>query len=143
MAQEVRALLELYARSDVCRWIRDAREQNRAVYTELPFLFRSDRRVIHGVMDVLLHLPDDEWLIIDYKTSQVVGGTFEAHARRYLLQLGVYALAVQEQLGLQRPPQTCVHYIRGNRTIELAREDCQAELAALEATIGKLVALDD
>lgn len=143
VAGEVRSLLELYALSDVCRWIRSARGENRAVHTELPFLFRSDKHVIHGVMDVLLQLPDNEWLIIDYKTSQVIGDAYEAHARRYLLQLGVYAAALREKLGLQRLPLTCVHYIRGNRTVELASGDCQAELDALEATIGELAALDD
>ena len=140
---EVRSLLELYARSDVCRLIQSAREQERAVYTELPFLFRSDKRVIHGVMDVLLQLPGGDWLIIDYKTSQVIGGTFEEHARRYLLQMGVYAAAARQQLGLERPPQTCVHYIRGGRTVELAGDDCLAELDLLESTIGELVARDD
>lgn len=143
VGQEVRAMLELYAESDVCRWIQSARAQNREVYTELPFMFRSDKRVIHGVMDVLVQRSDGEWLIIDYKTGQVIGGAYEAHARRYLLQLGVYAAAVQEQLGLERLPQTCVHYIRGNRTVELAGQDCQAELLELEATIGVLVTADD
>lgn len=142
VVQEVRSLLQMYAGSEVRRWIRSAREQYRPVHTELPFLFRTAKRVIHGVMDVLLQLPDGEWLIIDYKTSQVIGGAYEAHARRYLLQLGVYAAAVRERLGLQRPPQTCVHYIRGNRMVELASGDCQAELDRLEATIGELVALD-
>lgn len=142
-AQEVRSLLEIYADSDVRRWIRSAREQKRAVHTELPFLFRSEKRVIHGVMDVLLQQAGGEWLIIDYKTSQVIGGAYEAHARRYRLQLGVYAAALREKLGLQRLPRTCVHYIRGNRTVELAGADCQAELERLEATIGELVAPDD
>ena len=143
VVQDVRAMLELYAGSDVCRWIRSAREQNRPVYTELPFLFRTEKRVIHGVMDALLQLPAGEWLIIDYKTSQVIGAAFEAHARRYLLQLGVYAAAVREQLELQCPPQVCIHYIRGNRTVKLRSDDCQAELDRLEATIGELVVLDD
>lgn len=141
--QKVRRLLELYADSEVCRWIRSARQQNSNVYTELAFLFRTDKRVIHGVIDVLLQLPGGEWLIIDYKTSQVIGAAYEAHARRYLLQLGVYAAAAQKQLGLARPPQTCVHYIRGNRTVKLASERCQAELDVLEAAIGELAALND
>ena len=141
--QDVRRLLDRYADSDVCRWIRSARQQGRAVHTELAFLFRTYKRVIHGVMDVLLEGHDGEWFIIDYKTSQVIGAAYEAHARRYLLQLGVYATAAQMQLGLERPPQTCVHYIRGNRTVMLASEDCRAELGALEATIGALAALND
>ena len=141
--QEVRSLLERYADSDVCRWIRSARQHGRAVHTELAFLFRTGKRVIHGVMDVLLEGQDGEWLVIDYKTSHVIGAAYEAHARRYYMQLGVYAAAAQNKLGLPRPPQTCVHYIRGNRTVKLASEDCLAELAALEASIGALAALDD
>ena len=39
--------------------------------------------------------------------------------------------------------RTCVHYIRGNRTIELSSEDCMAEFDRLESTIGKLEAHDD
>ena len=141
--QEVRRLLELYAESAVCRWIRSAREHGRAVHTELAFLFRTDKRVIHGVMDLLLEGPDGEWLIIDYKTSQVIADAYEADARRYLLQLGVYAAAAQKQLGLERPPQTYIHYIRGNRTVKLASEHCLAELDELEAAIGALAALND
>ena len=140
---EVHGLLELYAGSEVRGWIGSARKQKRAVHTELPFLFRTDKRVIHGVLDVLLQLPDGGWLIIDYKTSQVIGDAYEAHARRYLLQLGVYAAAARRHLGLERLPQTCIHYIRGNRTVELASEDCKAELDRLEPTIGEVVALDD
>ena len=115
-----------------------ARAAQRPVYTELPFIFRTEARVIHGVMDVLLRRSDNEWVIIDYKTSKVADGDFAEHAKRFRLQLGIYAAAAQEQLGLARPPLACVHFIRGNQMIELTSEDCQRELDRLESTIGEL-----
>ena len=140
---EVRDLLALYPGSPVYQWIESARAAGRPSYTELPFIFRTDKRVIHGVMDVLLLGPDGDWMIIDYKTSEVIGETHEQHANRYRLQLGVYAAAVREQLGLDRLPGTFIHYIRGNVTVALSSEDCIAELKWLESAIGELVAHDN
>ena len=94
-------------------------------------------------MDVVLQQPNGEWTIIDYRTSAVTGGAYEQHANRYLLQLAVYAAALRQILGIAHLPRTYVHYIRGNRTVELAGENCMTELDLLESTIGELVAHDD
>ncbi|MBL8161866.1 MAG: UvrD-helicase domain-containing protein, partial [Anaerolineae bacterium] len=101
--QEARALLNRMQGSDVYEWLQAALQ----VHRELPFVFRSDERIIHGVLDVLFQRADGSWGIIDYKTSYVEGfhATKDAnlvrqHARRYYLQVGVYAAAVREQLGL-------------------------------------------
>ena len=140
--QEVRGLLQIYRDSEAQRWIMDARAAQRPVYTELPFMLRTEARVIHGVMDVLLRRGDDEWVIIDYKTSHVAEGAFAEHAKRYHLQLGVYAAAAMHQLGLAEPPLARIHYIRGNQMIELSSEVCQRELDRLESTIGDLTVSD-
>ena len=140
--QEVRTLVSQYTESEVYRWIESARADGRPLYTELPFIFRTEKRVLHGAMDVLLRQRDGEWLIIDYKTSTVSGGDFVGHTSRYRLQLGVYAVAVREQLGLDHLPYTCIHYIRGNHTVALESEDCLSELNRLESTIGELVPPD-
>ena len=97
--QEIHSLLRQYADSEAYRWIMSARAAQRPVYTELPFIFRTEARVIHGAMDVLLQRSDNEWVIIDYKTSKVADGDFAEHAKRFRLQLGIYAAAAQEQLG--------------------------------------------
>ncbi len=140
--QEIHGLLQEYADSEAYRWIMSARAAQHPVYTELPFMFRTEARVIHGVMDVLLKRSDTEWVIIDYKTSKVAAGEFTEHAKRFRLQLGIYTAAAQEQLGLARPPLACVHFIRGNQMIELNSEDCQRELNQLESTIGELTVSD-
>ena len=139
---EMRQLLRAYGNSLAYRWIINARAAQRPVYTELPFIFRAESCVIHGVMDVLLQGADGSWVIIDYKSSKVAKGEFKEHAKRYRLQLGIYAAAAQEQLGLPRPPLSFVHYIRGNQMIKLEREDCQRELDRIETTIGEVAAPD-
>lgn len=136
--QEIGKLLREYADSEACRWIKSARAAQRPVYTELPFFYRVEARVVHGVIDVLLRRGDDEWVIIDYKTGHVAQGNYAQHAKRYRMQLGLYAAAAQKRLGLARPPFTYLQYIRGNQMIELSREDCQRDLNELEPTIGKL-----
>ena len=139
---EIRLLLRAYSDSLAYRWIMNARAAQRQVYTELPFIFRAESRVIHGVIDVLLQGADGSWVIIDYKSSKVADGDFKEHAKRYRLQLGIYAAAARKQLGLPRPPLAFVHYIRGNQMIELEREDCQRELDRIETTIGEVAAPD-
>jgi len=137
--ENVRRLLDKYARSEVCGWIKQARVESRPVFTELPFILLWRDRVIHGAMDVLLLGADGVWRIIDYKTGDV-GGNWRSHARQYRLQLGVYAAAVQEQLGLGEPPRTYVHFLRHNRTVQLDYADCQVELERLEATLSEAIA---
>ena len=135
--QEIRHLVRLYGESDVFGWIKSARAAGRPVFSELPFLFRTEKRVFHGVIDVLLQRSANEWVIIDYKTSTVVDGDFAGHARRFRLQLGIYTAAAREHLRLARFPQAYIHYLRANQTIGLTNEDCQDELQRLESTIGE------
>lgn len=140
--QEIGQLLREFTGSEAYHWIRSARAAQRPLYTELPFIFRTEARVVHGVIDVLLQRDDGEWVIIDYKTDNVAEGDFAKHAKRYRMQLALYAAAARAQLGLARPPLAFVHYIRGNQMIELASEDCQRELDELETRIGELAAHD-
>jgi len=138
--QEISRLLREFSGSEAYQWITSASAAQRPLYTELPFMFRKEKFVVHGVIDVLLQRGDGEWVIIDYKTDQVAEGDFAKHARRYRMQLALYAAAAREQLRLARPPLACVHYIRGNQMIALASEDTQRELDEFEKTIGELAA---
>ncbi len=140
--EKVRRLLDNYARSDVCKWIERARAARRPVFSELPFIFNWKNRVIHGAMDVLLQGAGDSWRIVDYKTGHVGGDGLE-QARQYHPQLGVYALAVQAQLNLSDLPQTYVHYLHHNRTVQLHAADCLLELERLEARLGEGFGDDD
>ena len=137
-----RQLLTRFQQSAVFNWIQSARHDQRPLFMELPFIFRTDKRVIHGVIDVLFQKPDGSWVIVDYKTSNVVDKNYDTHARRYHLQVGVYAAAVQQQLGSQIIPQTHIHYIRHDTTVFVPTQAWQAELSQLETYIGELVTSD-
>ena len=141
--RRVQDYLEQYSSSDIYNWIAQARADSRPLYTELPFMYRTDKRVIHGVIDVVLQQPTGEWAIIDYKTSEVICAAYERHADRFLLQLGIYSAALRAKLDLDQLPQAFVHYLAANRTIPLSSEACMAELDRLESTIGELVAHED
>ena len=132
---KARGMLAAFRRSEVFRWIDDARSAGRPLFTELPFVCSRKQRIIHGVVDVLLRQADGEWIIIDYKTARS-----SADTRRHHLQLGVYAAAAQARLGLPHPPQTFLHFIPDNRTVRVEREQCLAELDQLEAIIHSVEA---
>ncbi|MBL8156783.1 MAG: hypothetical protein JNM70_21580, partial [Anaerolineae bacterium] len=63
----------------------------------------------------------------------------EDHARRYHLQVGIYAAAAQAQLGLDRPPDAYIHYIRAGLTIHIPEADWRTALDRLEQSIGQLL----
>ncbi len=135
-------LLRRFQQSPVFGWIESAREDKRPLFNELPFILRTQKRVIHGVIDVLFQQQDESWVIVDYKTSRVSNDDFGGHAQRYHLQVGVYASAVQQQLG-GILPQTHIHYIRHNRTVHIPTSLWQSEIDNLEDYIGELVTADD
>jgi ATP-dependent helicase/nuclease subunit A len=142
-------LLSDLVEDKVYHWITDSKNAGLAVYYELPFVFKTEKRIVHGIIDTLFQRTDGTWIIVDYKTSAVAGyhrGTndtarLEDHARRYHLQLGVYASAVREQLG-GITPETHLHYIRYSQTIMISAADWQRAVDDMESLIGKVV-LDD
>lgn len=140
--QEAYKLLSQTLRSDAYAWLKSARQ----VYRELPFIYRAGQRTIHGILDVLFQRPDGTWAVLDYKTSVVPGfhsssdrRLVEDHARRYHLQVGIYAVAAQSQLGLNQPPAAYIHYIRAGLTIYIPEADWRAALDQLEQSIGQLL----
>lgn len=136
--KQARALLNSIRNTDIYQ----AQVNAKTVYRELPFIFENDTRTIHGIIDVLFQDEDDNWHIIDYKTSYVPNGkdvsALHDHACRYHLQLGVYAAAVSRQLG-GVVPCVYIHYIRYTETIEIEPDDWRSALEKLEEQIGDLL----
>lgn len=141
---DVKGLLASFHSSDVYQWISDARTDGRPLYMELPFVFRYNYRkneyVIHGGIDLLWQRADGSWAIVDYKTAaQEV-----EPARRYHLQLAVYAAAAQARLNLPELPAAFLHYLQyplNSHTQSIDAADLRAQLSALPARfveLGKL-----
>lgn len=139
-------LLFNFKRSTLYNEITNAAE----VYRELPFIYEHDSYIVHGVIDLLFRRPDDTWALVDYKTSVVNRAYGESpnqavsldqlreHARRYHLQIGVYANAVRRQLG-GITPDTMIHYVRYT-TVPIPAEAWQAALAeGLGTNVSRVV----
>ncbi|MEO0564270.1 MAG: PD-(D/E)XK nuclease family protein, partial [Chloroflexota bacterium] len=145
--------------SDIYRWVDDAQ----AVFRELPFVYQTDKRVIHGIVDLLMQRADGTWVIVDYKSSKV-DGFFERvddkaerenmrllaeHAKRYHLQLGVYAAAVERYLsmrGLDIAPEDIelhIYYLRYRHAVQVPSPAWIQALNQLESQIGKLIDDED
>ncbi len=135
--EDALSLLKRVRRSEIFQWIAEARE----VYRELPFAFRAGDRQIHGKLDLLLHMPDGEWRIVDYKTDthpkdEQTRAAMERHASRYALQVGAYAVAVSRLIGVV--PRTFIHYIRYNQRVEITEAEWRDAFSRLEGFIGGL-----
>ena len=134
-----RALLEQFYSSALYQEIAASGE----VYRELPFIYNNGGRIIHGVIDILFQRDDGVWVIADYKTSHLGRGptheTAHQHARRFYMQVGVYAVAVLEQLQVAETQlDVYIHYLRHNLTVPVKPEQWKSALRLMEPYIGRL-----
>lgn len=139
VVQQAHRLLEKFQNSDIYRAIAYVKKEGLPYYSELPFIYRTEKRIIHGVIDALFK-NDEEWWLVDYKTSTVRGGlrAIEDHAQRYYLQVGAYASAVRQELsGIT--PRVFIHYIQYNKSIEIPTTTWEREIQKLERYIGELI----
>ncbi len=67
-------------------------------WRELPVLLQLDAAEIRGTIDLVFQGPDGRWELVDYKSSGPSPDEAPARARKYELQLGLYALAASRWL---------------------------------------------
>ncbi len=155
-----------YAVDVVRNWLRELRYKDiyrkmdnaDRIYREIPFIYRTEKRVIHGVVDVLFQQADGTWALVDYKSGQVPGyqerndgaerenfRLLANHTKRYHLQVGVYAAAVDKYLATLGEATTpddiavYIYYLQYGQTQPVAPSDWQAAVDKLETKIGKLI----
>lgn len=130
-----RMLLNQFEGSETYLAIEAAQE----VYREMPFMYRLEDTVIHGIIDVVYQDKAGDWHVGDYKTGFVSQDQFRQHAQRYHLQIGIYASALSAHLGTM--PQTFIHYVQ--HTVRLAIPQADWEIAlkskSLRARIHELL----
>ncbi len=113
LATEFSAIMSAFARHDLAGALASARQVRR----ELDFVLDCPPAIIRGQIDLIYQDPAGAWHIVDYKSDRI--GPEEplaAHARRYELQLLLYANAAGRHLGgrvadatlyFLRPAATC------------------------------------
>jgi ATP-dependent helicase/nuclease subunit A len=120
---EAVGLLHQFAISEV----RGELDRAQQVYREVPFVYRSGERTIHGLIDVL-YFDRNQWTVMDYKTAAVDRAW--SNAKRYYLQVGMYAQAVEARTG--QVPTIHLYYIHPARLITIRPDDWQPALDRLE-----------
>lgn len=135
-------LLEHFQHSALYEQIEAIHRTKGRIYRELPFVYNTGKRIVHGVIDVLFESAPNVWHLVDYKTSAMPSfSTSNAvtHARRYHLQVGVYAAATLRELG-DVSLEVAVHYLRYQHTVMIPTTVWQEALTQLEGIIGEIVA---
>ena len=107
-------LIIQFLQSPRARQLADAKK----IHRELEFLLAwppgenaKDGRYLQGFIDCLYQDAAGGWHLLDYKTNQVSASGAASLAAQFELQLGVYALAV-EQILRQPPAELAVHFLR-------------------------------
>ncbi|HEX3050934.1 MAG TPA: UvrD-helicase domain-containing protein [Aggregatilineaceae bacterium] len=121
-------LLKRFEQSDMAQSLNAAKQ----VYRELPFVYDTGRRTIHGVIDVLF-FNGREWHVLDYKTAPVAFNRTLENAQQYYLQVGVYAAAVAAKTG--QFPGAHLYYIHPARLISVRPEQWRAALDRLDEDV--------
>jgi len=71
----------------------------------------DDGNYVQGVIDCLYQDAKGDWHVADFKTNDVSAAEVSREAKKYELQLYVYAMAAERTLG--KPPQELVlHFLR-------------------------------
>lgn len=95
LVDEVREMVDRFRASEIGRAI--AQPEARARF-EAPFAWDWDGVPVHGTLD-LLYRDADGWRVVDFKTDRVRPGATAEAAAPYLVQVGLYARALQAATG--------------------------------------------
>ncbi len=86
----VQSLLDKFLKSQLYANIKKAKR----CFPELPFVLRLERGILQGTLDLLYETPDGEWVIVDYKTSDITSAEVAEKGESYRVQMELYALAL-------------------------------------------------
>ena len=135
LAADARALVVRYAASEIGR----AASSGQARF-EVPFAWDWDGVPVHGQIDLLYRTPEQAWCVVDFKTDRVTPGQEAAAAAPYLVQIGLYARAVQAATG--SIPRHGLLFLRTGRFYEPAAADLETALARARREIDAGLHLD-
>jgi ATP-dependent exoDNAse (exonuclease V) beta subunit len=83
-----------------------------AVHREIDFLLAwPPQRYFVGSIDCLYQDGRGDWHLVDYKTNDVTAEAVAAAAKKYEMQLYVYAMAAERTVG-RTPVELVVHFLR-------------------------------
>ncbi len=76
-------------------------------YREIPFTLETPQGALRGVIDLLYQDAQGSWHVLDWKTEWTPEEKLAEHAQEHKVQVAVYALAVEKQLGVSPQVSLC------------------------------------
>lgn len=106
---------------------------------EYPFLIRLDQLILEGRLDTAVII-DGVWTIIDYKTDAVTNETYLAYSEKYLYQLGLYAIAIEQCFKVKTPINGMLYFTQCQKTVPFSftKEDRDQIKIALQSIYDTL-----
>ncbi|MCA9098390.1 MAG: PD-(D/E)XK nuclease family protein, partial [Planctomycetaceae bacterium] len=139
-----RRLIEPFLNTAAAQTIAVARRS----FREIDFLLRGNllnpavgELLISGTIDQLLETEDGRWIVADFKTGRRLADDPEKLRSEYELQMGIYALAVEQVLG-HLPDEVWLIHLRQSDPVVKYRID-DALLARVRESSHKALSLLD
>ncbi len=134
---QVQAMLDHFATSEVGRAIADPAATPRF---ELPFAWDWDGIPVHGQIDLLYRLEGSRWRVVDFKTDRVSPTTVADVTRPYLVQIGLYACALEAATGVR--PSAGLLFLGAGIWHEPSWDDIETAMADARSRIDAGLVLD-
>ncbi|MEX2170494.1 MAG: UvrD-helicase domain-containing protein [Pirellulales bacterium] len=139
-ATKAEELVEKFLASPRCAELVSAASVKR----EIEFLLRwpldansPDAQFLQGYIDCIYRDAVGAWHLLDFKTNRVEGKDLSQVAEQYKMQLGVYALAIEQSLGV-RPAKLVLHFLRPSKEHHFSWDE--ASRASAIAQINQAIA---
>ncbi len=132
-AAEAEEMIDRFLAGERCRSLASSPQVKREAEFLMawPLGSAASTAQLQGYIDCLYLDPDGRWRLLDYKTNQVTAGQVPEAGEAYRLQMSVYALAIEQSLGVQ-PVALDVHFLRPGVEASFAWDD-DARAAAIDA----------
>lgn len=130
-AEQAQLLVRQFLQTDRCRLLATARQVHRELEFAMPWPLDAAEptALLQGYIDCLYQDASGHWRLLDYKTNRVTAEAVQSAAAPYQLQMAVYALAIEQSMGL-RPASLEVYFMRPGVGVEFPWDDAAVSAAA-------------
>jgi len=130
LAAEATELVERFLSSPEAGAVRESP----AAYFELPFAWDWSGIPVHGQLDLVYQDPSSgKWWVVDFKTDRVEAGSEADAARPYLVQLGIYATALEAATGVS--PRAALQFLRSGGRHEVSIVELESALSQARSLV--------
>jgi len=111
---KVSQLVQIFLKSQVYSEIRNAKR----IFAELPFVLRLRHGIIQGSIDLLYETRSGDFVIVDYKTSEIDQTKIKETGEKYRSQMELYGLACHEILG-HAPAKAVLYFVKPDAAYDI------------------------